>query len=60
VVVAVLVSEPTKGKYYGGDVAAPVFGAVMQQTLRLMNVPTDMDVKAQINAKPAAAEPESI
>ena len=60
VVVAVMVSEPSKGKYYGGDVAAPVFGAVMQQTLRLMNVPTDMDVKAQINAKPAAAEPESI
>ncbi len=60
VVIAVLVSEPTKGKYYGGDVAAPVFGAVMQQTLRLMNVPTDMDVKAQISAKPAAAEPESI
>ncbi len=60
VVVAVMVSEPSKGKYYGGDVAAPVFGAVMQQTLRLMNVPTDMDVKAQINAKPVAAEPESI
>ena len=60
VVVAVLVSEPSKGKYYGGDVAAPVFGAVMQQTLRLMNVPTDMDVKAQVSAKPAAAEPESI
>jgi cell division protein FtsI (penicillin-binding protein 3) len=60
VVIAVMVSEPTKGKYYGGDVAAPVFGAVMQQTLRLMNVPHDMDVKAQINAKPATAEPESI
>ncbi len=60
VVVAVLISEPTKGKYFGGDVAAPVFGAVMQQTLRLMSVPTDMDVKAQISAKPAAAEPESI
>ena len=60
VVIAVLISEPTGGKYYGGDVAAPVFGVVMQQTLRLMNVPTDMDVKAQISAKPAAAEPESI
>ena len=60
VVVAVMVSEPSKGKYYGGDVAAPVFGAVMQQTLRLMNVPTDMDVKAQISAKPAVAAPESI
>ncbi len=60
VVVAVMVSAPTKGKYYGGDIAAPLFGEVMQQTLRLMSVPNDMDVKAQISAKPAVAEPESI
>ena len=59
VVVAVMVAEPSKGKFYGGDVAAPLFGQVMQQTLRLMNVTPDMDVKAQINAKPAVAETES-
>jgi cell division protein FtsI (penicillin-binding protein 3) len=58
-VVAVLVSQPSRGKYYGGEVAAPVFGAVMEQSLRVMNVPTDMDVKAQISAKPAVAELES-
>jgi len=60
VVVAVMIAEPSKGKYYGGEVAAPLFGAVMQQTLRLMNVTPDMDVKSQISAKPAVAEQESI
>ena len=60
IVVAVMVDTPSKGKFYGGDVAAPVFSQVVQQTLRIMNVAPDMDVKAQINAKPVAAEPESI
>ena len=60
IVVAVLVDEPTKGGYYGGDIAAPVFSQVVQQTLRMMNVAPDLDVKAQINAKPIAAEQESI
>jgi cell division protein FtsI (penicillin-binding protein 3) len=59
IVVAVMVAEPSKGKYYGGEVAAPLFGQVVQQTLRLMNVAPDLDVKAQVNAKPAVAEKES-
>ena len=60
IVVAVMVDQPSKGKYFGGDVAAPVFSQVVQQTLRVLQVPPDMDVKAQINAKPVAAETESI
>ena len=60
IVVAVMVDEPTRGTYFGGDVAAPVFSQIVQQTLRMMNVAPDLDVKAQINAKPVAAEPESI
>ena len=61
IVVAVMVDEPGKGSsYFGGDVAAPVFSQVVQQTLRMMNVAPDLDVKAQINAKPVAAEQESI
>jgi cell division protein FtsI (penicillin-binding protein 3) len=60
IVVAVMIDEPAKGVYYGGDVAAPVFSQVVQQTLRMMNVAPDLDVKAQINAKPVAAEQESI
>ena len=59
IVVAVMVDEPSKGGYYGGVVAAPVFSQVVQQTLRMMNVAPDLDVTAQINARPAAPEMES-
>jgi cell division protein FtsI (penicillin-binding protein 3) len=59
IVVAVMVDAPTHGVYYGGDIAAPVFSDVVQQTLRMMNVEPDLDVRAQISAKPIVAEPES-
>jgi cell division protein FtsI (penicillin-binding protein 3) len=59
IVVAVMVDEPGKGVYYGGEVAAPVFSQVVQQTLRMMNVAPDIDVKAQISAKPVPSETES-
>jgi cell division protein FtsI (penicillin-binding protein 3) len=59
IIVAVMVDEPSNGLYFGGDVAAPVFSEVVQQTLRMMNVAPDIDVKAQISAKPAVAEQES-
>ncbi|HMN77248.1 MAG TPA: penicillin-binding protein 2 [Burkholderiaceae bacterium] len=59
IVVAVMVDEPSAGKYYGGDVAAPVFSAVVQQTLRTLNVPPDLEVKPQIVSQPIPAEEES-
>ena len=60
IVVAVMVDEPSKGVYYGGAVAAPVFSQVVQQTLRLMGVPPDLDVTPQIMANKAVpAERES-
>ena len=60
IVVAVMVDEPSKGVYFGGLVAAPVFSQVVQQTLRLMNVPPDLEVTPQIMAsKSAPAERES-
>jgi len=59
IVVAVMVDEPGKGVYFGGDVAAPVFSQVVQQTLRMMNVAPDLDVKAGIQMKNVPAEPES-
>ena len=55
IVVAVMVDEPSKGVYYGGEVAAPVFSQVVQQTLRLMGVPPDLDVAPQIITDSAAA-----
>ncbi|MGE0496420.1 MAG: peptidoglycan D,D-transpeptidase FtsI family protein [Ramlibacter sp.] len=51
IIVAVMVDEPSAGKYYGGDVAAPVFSEVVQQTLRMMGVQPDMAVKPQIVAE---------
>ncbi|MFM7970863.1 MAG: peptidoglycan D,D-transpeptidase FtsI family protein, partial [Betaproteobacteria bacterium] len=56
IVVAVMVDEPSDGAYYGGAVAAPVFSQVVGQTLRLLNVPPDADVKSQIVAKVPAVE----
>ena len=37
----VVIDEPTGDLYYGGDVAAPVFGEVMAESLRLLAVPPD-------------------
>ncbi|MEN9417349.1 MAG: hypothetical protein RI988_969 [Pseudomonadota bacterium] len=59
IVVAVMVDEPGKGVFYGGDVAAPVFAQVVQQTLRMMNVAPDIEVRPQVVVKPGAAEQES-
>ena len=56
IVVAVMIDEPTGGRYFGGDVAAPVFSETVQQTLRLLGIQPDMNVKPQIVA---VAEPES-
>jgi cell division protein FtsI (penicillin-binding protein 3) len=40
-VMVILIDEPGPGKYYGGLVAAPVFGKVMTGALRLLDVPPD-------------------
>ena len=50
IIVAVMIDEPNNGTYYGGTVAAPVFSEVVQQTLRMMGVQPDMEVKPQIVA----------
>lgn len=40
-VVVVMIDEPTKGQYYGGAIAAPVFSSVMGDTLRILNIKPD-------------------
>ena len=52
VIVAVMIDEPRAGKYFGGDVAAPVFSEVVQQTLRMQGVQPDVSVKPQIITNP--------
>ena len=56
VIVGVMLDEPSAGKYFGGDVAAPVFSETVQQTLRMLNVEPDMAVQPKILA---TAEQES-
>ncbi|WP_317930925.1 penicillin-binding protein 2 [Halioxenophilus sp. WMMB6] len=43
IVVVVVISEPKTGKYYGGEVAAPVFGRVTDAALRLLEVPPEIE-----------------
>ncbi|SDU22319.1 peptidoglycan D,D-transpeptidase FtsI family protein [Halopseudomonas salegens] len=49
----VVIDEPTSGEYYGGLVAAPIFGQVMADTLRLLNVaPDDLPALQQVELPP--------
>ncbi len=40
-IMAIMIDEPTAGQYYGGTVAAPVFSAVMTDSLRILGVQQD-------------------
>ena len=59
IVVAVMVDEPTAGLHYGGDVAAPVFSQVVSQTLPLLGVAPDLDVRTQITQSNVVQIPEN-
>ena len=54
IIVGVMLDEPSAGKYYGGEVAAPVFSETVQQTLRVMGVQPDIAIQPQIVAKAVA------
>lgn len=41
IVTVVVINDPKGDYYYGGETAAPTFGKIMQQTLRLLNVTPD-------------------
>lgn len=55
-VVAVMVDEPSNGKYYGGDVAAPVFAQVMADSLRTLGVAPDAPLTPLPNDVESAPE----
>ncbi len=44
IIVAVMIDEPRNGKYYAGDVAAPLFSKITGDALRSMHVPPDMPI----------------
>jgi cell division protein FtsI (penicillin-binding protein 3) len=50
-VVAVMIDEPSAGKYYGGEVAAPVFAQVMAGALRTLGIPQDAPLKPVLMAE---------
>ncbi len=50
-VVAVMIDEPSAGKHYGGDVAAPVFAQVMAGALRTLGVAHDQLLKPLLMAE---------
>jgi cell division protein FtsI (penicillin-binding protein 3) len=47
----VVIDEPTAGKYYASEVAAPVFAEVMGGALRLLGIPPD---------EPASSAPQRL
>ncbi|HTT02064.1 MAG TPA: penicillin-binding transpeptidase domain-containing protein [Steroidobacteraceae bacterium] len=50
---AVVIDEPGAGLYLGGDVAAPVFSAVMGGALRLLAVPPDQAIGVPADEQPS-------
>ncbi len=44
IIIAVMVDEPSNGKHFGGQVAAPVFANVAASALRSLNVPPDASI----------------
>lgn len=56
IVVAVMVDDPRlPGQYSGGMVAAPIFGQVVQQTLRTLGVTPDLEVRSRLRLPAEAA-----
>lgn len=53
---AVVVDEPSAGEYYGGQVAAPVFSAVVGGALRLLGVPPDKAIPETAGEQMAKAD----
>ena len=51
-IVAVVVDEPSAGKHYGGDVAAPVFRKVMEEALKTLKIdPDDIIIEQEAKRK---------
>jgi cell division protein FtsI (penicillin-binding protein 3) len=53
IVVAVSIDEPSNGKYFGGEIAAPIFSKTVAGSLRLLGVQPDASIKPQISVHAA-------
>ncbi len=47
-VAVVIINDPQGGKYFGGEVAAPVFGNVVADALRMLKVPPQIKASEQV------------
>lgn len=50
---AIMIDEPGAGVYYGGQVAGPVFSAIMEEALRILNVAPDAMTPATVVSAPS-------
>ena len=48
IVMAVSIDQPSAGKHFGGEVAAPVFAAVVPQALRILGIAPDLPVAPEL------------
>ncbi len=52
-VLVVMVNQPSRGAYFGGEVAAPIFSKIMGGALRILNVsPDKVPLQANIHDSP--------
>ena len=58
-IVAVMIDEPSDGRYFGGDVSGPIFSAVMGNALRTLGVAPDAPMKPIVLPSPAEQVRES-
>ena len=51
-----MINEPSDGKYFGGEVAAPVFARVTEGVLRFMHVPPELKAGAVSMSKMSVSD----
>jgi cell division protein FtsI (penicillin-binding protein 3) len=56
IIIAVMVDEPSNGKHYGGEVAAPVFSAIAEHSMRILQVQPDIPHRTDIVPAETIAE----
>lgn len=56
IIIAVMVDEPSNGKHYGGEVAAPVFSAIAEHSMRILQVQPDIPHRTDILPAETIAE----
>jgi len=53
-IVLVMIDDPRAGRYYGGDVAGPVFSEMSKQVIRRYNIAPDAERKTEVPVSPVA------